>query len=415
MSTVDSLLRQSFENFELVVADDASAGETKAYLEELPSQDSRVRVCRTELPVLSDPIALAGALQRANPERPFLTFLSPDCLLLPNALKSLIEHLESKPTADFSFGSLLTVGTKDEASRSRADTAEMPLLHQTRCVGVLLRKVFLGRTGWLDGAAFFRRAADADFLGRMTAVGRSIRVHRDTAQFFKPFSAPQEIPEMKEIFQILEKYRTYRDSVRWLLTPESVLNQSPDRIPAGDWLPTELTTLFSALVEYFLERGELKKVIEWTERLEQKIDRFPSTRIAEPHLRAGLVLGLAKNQRSEARLRVSNQKLSALTRELEVERSRSVCSPEEFQLLQATLSASEELLGRKTAEADALAKEVHMHRVELAALRHRVVDQINVLLKRPPLLHRALKFAAHRTRRIAGGIRSSIRSNAETS
>lgn len=95
--SVDSVLRQTFENFELIVVDDASDDETPAFLDGLAKRDGRVRVIRT-----NENLGCNGArnlaLERVRGS--YVALIDDDDLALPERLERTVEGFSSSPNVD---------------------------------------------------------------------------------------------------------------------------------------------------------------------------------------------------------------------------------------------------------------------------------------------------------------------------
>lgn len=95
---IDSILAQSYDNFELIVVDDGSEDGTSAYLDTLTSPKIKVITGpNTRLPA-----ALNRGFAKARGE--LLTWTSADNICLPNFLHVLVSALTAYPQAGFAYG-----------------------------------------------------------------------------------------------------------------------------------------------------------------------------------------------------------------------------------------------------------------------------------------------------------------------
>ena len=90
-NAVASVIQQSYPNWELVIADDASKDETIRIIEDLARSDSRIRLLSTPPPNGLAARARNYAMQHANGE--FFAFLDADDLWKPEKLAMQIEYL----------------------------------------------------------------------------------------------------------------------------------------------------------------------------------------------------------------------------------------------------------------------------------------------------------------------------------
>jgi glycosyltransferase involved in cell wall biosynthesis len=95
---VDSVLAQSFSDWELIVADDGSQGETASYLAAL-HEPPRIRVLR--LPHTGNPGAVRNAALRAA-RGDYIAFLDSDDVWLPEKLALQLASLRSHPQRGWS-------------------------------------------------------------------------------------------------------------------------------------------------------------------------------------------------------------------------------------------------------------------------------------------------------------------------
>jgi glycosyltransferase involved in cell wall biosynthesis len=97
-TAVDSVLQQSFSDWELILADDGSDDETQDYLNNLA--DPRVRLCKLmHTGVIAD-VRNAGAAQARGD---WLAFLDSDDQWLPGKLKVQLDALSAAPDCGWSY------------------------------------------------------------------------------------------------------------------------------------------------------------------------------------------------------------------------------------------------------------------------------------------------------------------------
>ena len=94
---VDSILAQSYTNFELLLIDDGSPDNSGAICDEYAVKDSRVRVFHKENGGVSS--ARNAGIDAAQGE--FLTFVDSDDYLSPHTYQPLIGFLEAHEEVDF--------------------------------------------------------------------------------------------------------------------------------------------------------------------------------------------------------------------------------------------------------------------------------------------------------------------------
>lgn len=106
-AAVDSVLAQTFEDWELIIADDASGPETQQYMRDVSaSAGPRVRVLW--LKHLGNPDAVRNAALR-EVRTPYVAFLDSDDVWLPRKLEAQVESMRSWGTREWSYTRCLFV------------------------------------------------------------------------------------------------------------------------------------------------------------------------------------------------------------------------------------------------------------------------------------------------------------------
>ena len=106
-AAVDSVLAQTFQDWELIVADDESGAETQQYLRDLgASAGPRVKVLR--LKHLGNPDAVRNVALR-EVQTPYVAFLDSDDVWLPRKLQAQLEVMRSCGTREWSYTRCLFV------------------------------------------------------------------------------------------------------------------------------------------------------------------------------------------------------------------------------------------------------------------------------------------------------------------
>jgi glycosyltransferase involved in cell wall biosynthesis len=93
--TIESLLSQSFRDFELIIADDGSSDRTAAIAEDYACKDCRVRLIRS--PHRGEVAARNKALSAAHPSSRYFLNHDADDVSLPGKLESQIQYLDGRP------------------------------------------------------------------------------------------------------------------------------------------------------------------------------------------------------------------------------------------------------------------------------------------------------------------------------
>ncbi|MCK4791819.1 MAG: glycosyltransferase, partial [Desulfobacteraceae bacterium] len=93
--TLDSILSQTFRDFEIVIADDGSMDNSAEILKRYEKADSRIRVL--QLPHVGVVEARNEAIKRCNPNSKYLINHDSDDMSSPTKLARLVEYIETHP------------------------------------------------------------------------------------------------------------------------------------------------------------------------------------------------------------------------------------------------------------------------------------------------------------------------------
>jgi glycosyltransferase involved in cell wall biosynthesis len=117
-AAVDSVLAQTFQDWELIIADDDSGAETKQYMRELCVRAApRVRVLW--LKHLGNPDAVRNIALR-EVASPYVAFLDSDDLWLPRKLQAQLESMRSCGTREWSYTRCLFVDGSGQLTGTRS-------------------------------------------------------------------------------------------------------------------------------------------------------------------------------------------------------------------------------------------------------------------------------------------------------
>ena len=94
-SSIDSVLAQTYKNFELLVVDDGSIDGTSEYIKELAASDKRIKHVRFDKNIGLLAFTTAKAYLESSGE--YLTFIFDDCVYETNHLEKLLAKLNSEP------------------------------------------------------------------------------------------------------------------------------------------------------------------------------------------------------------------------------------------------------------------------------------------------------------------------------
>lgn len=257
---LDSVLDQSFADFEVVVVDDGSPDGSRAIAERYAAADRRVRVVARENGGLG--AARNTGIRHARGE--FLTFLDSDDVLPPSALGAMVASaLESG--SDIVVGSLRRfdahgawapqwVPDVHVVRRRRVQLHEfLPLIRNLYTVDKLYRRRF-----WMEQGLWFREGVayeDQPLVTQLLARARGIDVIPDDVYHYRRrddrSSISQETASLTDLRQRVEAWRLSREVLRGEAAPE---------IYHG-WLQT----LFNAHFHWYLSSAGTVDDTYWAE------------------------------------------------------------------------------------------------------------------------------------------------------
>lgn len=167
---VDSALRQTWQEFELLVIDDGSTDGTADYLASQAVADPRLVHIRLEKNTGLPAYALAQAYPHATGE--YFAWLFDDCELEPDHLETLVGRLRDRPTLgmvyaqaraqlqgdrSFVIGAPLDIGALSQGANSIPNAC------------VVLPRSTIEKVGWYDPHIILKRLCDWDLWLRVAA------------------------------------------------------------------------------------------------------------------------------------------------------------------------------------------------------------------------------------------------------
>src|SRR5258708_8602458 len=121
--SIESLLHQSYANFEIIAVDDSTLEETKASLERYAEQDRRVRILR---PLSSRGLAAALNFGIAEARGKYIARADADDIQEPDRLLRQVKFLEANP----SIGVVRSAILKMDSSGQPCGHRTYPIFHE---------------------------------------------------------------------------------------------------------------------------------------------------------------------------------------------------------------------------------------------------------------------------------------------
>lgn len=174
-STIESVLNQTFKDFELIIVDDGSTDATASILSSYKEKDSRITVLSTPNsggPVVPTNVGISKAAGT------YITFLDHDDTWKAHKLETLHKEFSTNKKPDFILSNVEIFFEKDGTSvSSKADIVDTTLAVEDLLSGkyfntfsmMAVKRTLLERAGILDTK--LRIFADYDLVVRMVALG----------------------------------------------------------------------------------------------------------------------------------------------------------------------------------------------------------------------------------------------------
>ena len=189
---VDSILNQTFGDFEFVIVDDCSTDATRQILEEYADRDSRVKLFRNEV---NRGIAATRnrLMAEASPESDYFALMDADDIALPERFEKQLEYLEAHPELAAAGSSIWIIdeesrriGRRDYPSDPRRITAAMIRFNPISQSSVMIRRSAVKATGLYNPK--YRAAQDAEplFDGEFAGAADAVPHQHDAMQKDKP-------------------------------------------------------------------------------------------------------------------------------------------------------------------------------------------------------------------------------------
>lgn len=384
---VESVLAQTYKDFEFIICDDASEDGTQEYLETVAARDPRVKVFRNERNVNSVSISLGRCLKLTDPRAEHITWMFDDNELDPRALEVLDESLAREPDLDMVFGigrchlrgsGIMRVGAYTEQHIRENVEHNSTLVPNA---AILVKKDVFDRFGWYDSSVILRRSCDWDLFKRIIKGGARFKaIDQELVDEYGELETDSLRNSFTTTFPIMDKFCKLRDKAGWNVSVDAALYHPIDRIPPGDWSSDELALLYHMFIEYYISVGHVQKAFHFAERLDGLVPgrRFYLERLGRHAKEAppteakglmGLYSGLV-NARYESR-----------------------CQQERFEIERGDHAAQMAELRHRIATLED----------QLRAPRYRIADKLNSMLKKATPLHGLARTSFRVTKTLAKG------------
>lgn len=134
---IESVLTQSFQNWELIVIDDHSKDNTLDIVQSYCDRDTRIRCLKTEYPSGSPTVPRNLGIKEAKGR--YLAFLDSDDMWLPNKLEEQLKVFDD-PKVAIAFSNYEKIDQNGERNHREIKApriVDYPLLLKGNCIGCL--------------------------------------------------------------------------------------------------------------------------------------------------------------------------------------------------------------------------------------------------------------------------------------
>lgn len=184
--SIDSVLNQTFSDFELIIIDDCSTDGTGEFLDGYAKEDTRIRVFHNE-ENLKLPASLNRGFSKANGE--YLTWTSDDNWYESDAFEVMVKALDDNPEVGMVYANCLVINEKERV-------VDAWKLSPPAWI----------RTGNCIGACFMYRSEVADKVGEYDATMFLAEDYDYWLRIYENF-------KMMHLTEFLYRYRTHGESL----------------------------------------------------------------------------------------------------------------------------------------------------------------------------------------------------------
>lgn len=158
--SIESILKQTYEDYELIIVNDASTDHTLEIAAEYAAKDSRIRVFSNDHNSKL-PQSLNNGFAQASGE--FYTWTSDDNVMLPDCLERMVETFREHPEVDLIYGKQAFIDESGKITGHRKYPKDMDDIYIRDIVGAcfMYRKKVQEKLGGYDISKFL--VEDYDF------------------------------------------------------------------------------------------------------------------------------------------------------------------------------------------------------------------------------------------------------------
>lgn len=179
-TAIESILKQSYKNWELIIIDDCSTDGTSDIVKEFEKKDPRVKCYRNEIN-LKLPRSLNKGFSIAKGE--YFTWTSDDNICKESMLEVLVNTLEEKPEIGMVYSDYVVIDAEGNEIETFKEADPDYLIHGNVCgASFLYRREIANKIGEYDAAMFL--AEDYDYWIRIYSKTEILHI-KDILYFYR--------------------------------------------------------------------------------------------------------------------------------------------------------------------------------------------------------------------------------------
>lgn len=173
--SIESVLKQTWQDWELIIVDDCSTDNTPEIIENFAKTDPRIRLLRNERN-LKLPMTLNAGFAVAKGD--FFTWTSDDNMYRPNAIERMVSALQENSNIDFVYADLTSInGAGDIISENAQPEPSEIRFYNMMGACFMYRKILASKVGEYDPATFL--AEDYDYWLRCYKYTDFLHIHEN--------------------------------------------------------------------------------------------------------------------------------------------------------------------------------------------------------------------------------------------
>ncbi len=179
--SLDSIINQTYENWELIIVDDCSVDETPNIIKEYVKKDKRIKSIRNEINQKL-PASLNIGFREAKGD--YLTWTSDDNFYEPNAIEKMLEVLENNPKSDFVYANMYLIDEEDNILKLKP-RKNVNTLYNGCCIGAcfMYKRELYAKFGDYDENAFC--AEDYEYWLRLWSNGVNFFLLKEYLYYYR--------------------------------------------------------------------------------------------------------------------------------------------------------------------------------------------------------------------------------------